>query len=124
MLAADEDAVICDFAETYHVLDIGALDLPLAATLAAGLAPDSRIMRKLSGSPLPQDIFLLAAAVDRLSMLQWFGSQDGANGVNRPRSILAALTGAGETREVLSYPTAEAFEQARAAILRGQKHGD
>ena len=42
MLAADEDAVICDFAEVYHVLDLRALAPPLAATLAAGLPPDSR----------------------------------------------------------------------------------
>ena len=43
MLAADRDALICDLAETYHVLDLTALPVPLLATLAAGLRGDSRI---------------------------------------------------------------------------------
>ena len=37
MLALDEDAFICDMAQTYHVYDIRSLPLPYLATLASGL---------------------------------------------------------------------------------------
>ena len=39
MLNAGEDELVCDFAETYHILDLRALPVPLAATLAWGLRP-------------------------------------------------------------------------------------
>ena len=47
MLEVDEDAVVCDLAETYGVLDCEALPITLVATLADGLPDSSRIMRKL-----------------------------------------------------------------------------
>lgn len=126
MLATDEDAVICDFAETYHVLDIGALDLRLAATLAAGLAPDSRIMRKMSGAPLPVATLLQASCADSLAFLAWANSQDGADGKNRPQSLLAALTG--QTAQpsggnILTAATGAEFDALRAQLLeKARKH--
>ena len=124
MLAKDEDAVICDFAETYHVLDYRALDLPLAATLAAGLAPDSRIMRKMSGATLPTATLLLASAVDNLAFLAWAQTEDGQKNVNRPKSILAALTGETKKPETLSFASAAEFEARRAKILEEINHVD
>ena len=41
MIATDEDALICDFAETYHIYDYRSLDVEYAATLAYGLRDDS-----------------------------------------------------------------------------------
>ena len=49
MLAADEDALVCDMAETYHILDIWALPVELLAVLASGLRENSRIKMKLAG---------------------------------------------------------------------------
>ena len=127
MLATDEDAVICDFAETYHVLDIGALDLQLAATLAAGLAPDSRIVRKMSGiSPIPVGV-LLARIFDELALLRWLNSKDGADGVNPPQSLLAALTG--QTAEpsggsILTAATGAEFDALRAQLLEKARTHD
>lgn len=125
MLATDEDAVICDFAETYHVLDYRALDLPLAATLAAGLAPDSRIMRKMSGASLPTDTLLLAAAVDNLAFLAWAQTEDGTKNRNRPKSILAAVTGKQQERQEMSFATGADFEAYREMLLRnmGETNG-
>ena len=127
MLATDEDAVICDFAETYHVLDIGALDLPLAATLAAGLAPDSRIRRKQSGEKLPTNTWLLAAVFDRLAVLCWLNSADGSNNVNYPRSVLAYLEGesaAQGTSDTLSFASPAEFEAYRAKLIGEINHVD
>ena len=42
MAALAPDELVCDMAETYHVLDWRALGLPLAATLAGGLRETSR----------------------------------------------------------------------------------
>lgn len=43
MIATDEDALICDLAETYHVFDYRGLPLKTAAALASGLRNDARI---------------------------------------------------------------------------------
>lgn len=125
MLATDEDAVVCDFAETYHVLDIGALDLRLAATLAAGLAPDSRIKRKMSRTELPVNTLLLALAADNLAMLRWFNSADGQKNVNRPQSVLEALTGGARKDDtVMTFVNADSFEAFRAKLIEGINHVD
>lgn len=125
MLATDEDALICDFAETYHVLDFWALDLPLAATLAAGLAPDSRIMRKMTDTKLPTDTLLLASAVDSLAFIAWAHSEDGAKGKNHPQSVLAALTGKGKPESgIKTFATGAEFEAARARLLEVINNGD
>ena len=63
MLAADRNAVICDLAETYGILDYKALPVPLLATLCSGLRETSRIKLRLSGMSVPSDVMLLAAAV-------------------------------------------------------------
>ena len=65
MVRADEDALICDFAETYHIYDYKRLPLSTAAALAVGLRDTSRIKMKLSGAVVANDIQLMAAAVDR-----------------------------------------------------------
>lgn len=129
MLATDEDAVICDFAETYHVLDYRALDLPLAATLAAGLAPDSRIMRKLRGEKPMSTTVLLAAAVDNLAVLRWLNSADGAKNINYPQSILADLTGEAKktaSGNIKTFATGADFDAYRAKLLQkvSENHGE
>lgn len=43
MINTDEDALICDFAETYHIYDYRSLPLHMAGIFACGLRPDSRI---------------------------------------------------------------------------------
>lgn len=48
-LDSDEDLLICDFAEYYHVYDYKAIDIDLASTLAAGLRPNSRSYMKIHG---------------------------------------------------------------------------
>ena len=123
MLAADEDAVICDFAETYHVLDYRALDPSLAATLAAGLAPDSRIMRKMSGAKLDTGTLLAASCADNLAFIAWAQTEDGAKNRNRPKSILQALTGAAEEKpsEIRRFATGMDFDAEWRRIAKEVK---
>ena len=85
MIRMDETALICDFAETYHIYDYRAMPLRTVAALAAGLRRNSRIMIKMSGVGVDPDTLLLAAAVDRLSFLAWVKTKDGQKNRNRPK---------------------------------------
>lgn len=127
MIASSEDALVCDMAETYGILDYRALPLPLAATLAAGLRETSRSKMKLSGATAAPDTLLLAAATDWLATLVWMQSEDGRKRRNRPKAVLATLMG-DEPRgegEVYAFDTAEEYEAERAKILKKvTKHGD
>lgn len=121
MVAKNESALICDFAETYHLFDYRALPLRTAATLAAGLHDDSRIKMAMTGQTVHRDTLLLAAAVDRLSLLVWAKTKDAERGANKPKSILGMLTQQTETQKdkYETFETAEDFEAARKAILQG-----
>lgn len=66
-----ETELVCDFAEYYQIFDIYSQDCGLIATLAAGLRQDSRTKSRLLGLEAPLSTVLLAAAVDRLSLLLW-----------------------------------------------------
>ena len=98
------------------MLDWRALPLPLAATLAAGLREDSRVRMKLSGSRLNNEIWLLAAAVDRLSVLVWQRTKDGATGHNYPNLIIDRLTAMDEPQEVEAFDSGEEFLKAWRAL--------
>lgn len=121
MIACDEEALICDLAETYGIFDYKALPLKLVATLSVGLRENSRIKMKLSGVKTTTDMMLLASAVDRLSLLVWAKTEDGQNNVNRPKSILAILTGNKEESDVVAFETVEEFEVERERIMRQVK---
>ena len=124
MLAADKDALVCDLAETYGIFDYRAVPVKLLATLASGLREDSRIKMRLSGSRVPRRDLLLAAAVDRLSLLVWGMSEDAQRGTNRPKSLVAAFMEETEdSGDVEAFDSAEDFEAAWAKIT-GVRHGD
>ena len=71
MAARDEDALVCDMAETYHIFDYRALPLFLAARLACGLRENSRSKMRLAGNRIELRDALLAAILDRVSFLAW-----------------------------------------------------
>lgn len=116
MVALDEDAFICDLAETYGVIDYRALPLQTAATLGIGLSYNSRIKQKMNGITVSFDTFLLAQIVDNLSMLCWLNSEDGAKGRNRPPLISEKLRTV-EEKDTGQFAGADAFELARARLL-------
>ena len=121
MIAADEMALICDFAEEYHIYDYKALPLDLCATLAAGLRDTSRIKAKLGGFNSTLDIMFLAITSDKLSNLVWFQTKDGAQGKNRPPSLYEAIMNLGkeEEAELQGFDSPEEFWAARNKLLLG-----
>ena len=120
MLNLSEDALICDFAETYHIYDYRSLPLRLVATLAAGLREDSRIMLLAAGAPVKQDTLLLATIADRVEAFR-YSFADPKKSRNVPVSLVETLYGGGKTKAngVTSFRTAEAFE-ATLARIRGE----
>lgn len=93
MIELDEDALICDFAETYHIYDYRSLPVKLAATLSAGLREDSRIKMAASGAPATQDTILLATIADRVEAFRYGFSEDASKGINQPVSLVEAIFG-------------------------------
>lgn len=120
MLATDRDALVCDLAEIYHVLDMTALPVPLLATLAAGLRGDSRIRMRMEREPVPCNTMLQAAILDRLTTLCWMQSRDGAHGRKRPPSVVEAMAGKETARtqhtaaRPVAFATPEEFDRAWA----------
>lgn len=103
MIETDEDALICDFAETYNILDYRALPLNLAATLAVGLRADSRIMLKITGQKIDYNTVLSAAILDRLSFLAWTKTKDAEAGRNRPESVVSKLMEEPKENNVVAF---------------------
>ena len=119
MAAADEDALRCDFAETYSVLDYRRLPLRTAAVFAWGLPENSRIKRHLSGAQTDLETALLARLCDGVAMIAWMLSEDGPRNRNRPKSILQELLGADPTDRAQVYARPADFRAAWKQINEG-----
>ena len=70
MIRDDEDALICDFAETYHIYDYRSLPASLAATLAAGLRDTSRIATNTTEAKASTANTILAIIADHLAAIR------------------------------------------------------
>ena len=70
MIRKDEDALICDFAETYHIYDYRSLPLRLVATLAAGLGDTSRIITNTTEAKASTTNTILAIIADHLASIR------------------------------------------------------
>lgn len=121
MLAIDEGALICDFAETYHIYDIYAMPIEYVAQLAVGLRENSRIKTRLNNLTIPFDLMMSSLAVDYLALLVWMQSKDGAENQNRPESITAHLLGIKNEKDddVQGFDSVEEFEKAYKMLLGG-----
>lgn len=121
MIALDEDALVCDLAETYQIYDYRQLPLNQVAVFAYGLRDDSRIKQIMSDQIVPLETTLLASIVDRLSLSLWLQTKDGQKGVNRPASIAEMLTKNNkeerDERDYLVFESGEDFENYRKALL-------
>ena len=115
MIKLDEDALICDLAETYHIYDYRSLPVKLVATLSAGLRDNSRIKLKAAGSPVDLDTVILASIADNLSLLRLGFSKD-----NKVKPYLFTEAIQGEAKpKVKGFKTAAEFEAALKRI-RGE----
>jgi len=115
MIRLDEDALICDLAETYHIFDYRSLPVQLVATLSAGLRENSRIMLKVTDSKVGLDTYLLAAIADNLTLFRAGFSKD-----NRRKLVLFTDVIKSEPKQkTRSFKTAAEFDAALKRI-RGE----
>lgn len=123
MIDTDEDMLMCDLAETYHIYDYKSLPARMVATLSVGLRDNSRIKMKMQGMKYPLETIFLAGMVDRLSQLVWMQTKDGMEGINQPKSVLACLIGTDdEQTDIKGFDTAEDFENEWRYIVEGGKN--
>lgn len=85
------DALLCDFAETYHIYDLAQWPLSTVAALACGLRPDSRSMMAMQGQEMTQEMLLLCAIRDYLALIWWSKTKGAEKGKNRPKLLLSEL---------------------------------
>ena len=122
MIAKDEDALRCDFLETYHVFDYRALPARQAALYAAGLRPSSRIKQALSGVSADLQTILLAHIADATRLLVWQKTEDGVKGQNQPRSLVSLLMDDSQETSSHGFDTPEDFNAWRASMLGGDNN--
>ena len=115
-VAADEDALICDLAQYYQVFDWRRLPLRTAATLTDGLPVTSRTKTRMAGLSVPFDLFLLAMAIDNLSMLCWLNSADGMKGKNKPEMLTDKFK-VKDIPDTGRFADADSFEAVRLRML-------
>lgn len=120
MIEFDEDALICDLAETYHIYDYRSLPVQLVATLSAGLRDDSRIKMAAAGVPARQNIILLATIADLLDGIRYMFADEDSKRSYIPISMTGAIFGEKvKPKGKTSFATPEEFEEALARI-RGE----
>lgn len=118
MMQIDEQALVCDLAETYRIYDYRSLPARKVATFCVGLRENSRIRMKMAGEKVNTEITMLAAIVDKLGYLIWGLSEDGVKGINKPVSILEILYGS-EEKQISSFDSPEEFEKRRKELIGG-----
>lgn len=126
-MAADRNALTCDMAETYGILDMRALPARLLATLAAGLRDDSRIKMKISGTKVDRGTLLSAMTVDLLNFIAWSKTKDGQKNRNRPKSIVNILlekTTGPQKDDVRVFRSPEEFRAEWARLTGGEANGN
>lgn len=121
MLKNDEDALICDLAETYHIYDYRQLPAWKVAVFSYGLKDDSRIKMKLFNQHVDLTTLLLATAVDKLSMLLWAKTADAQKGRNKPQLIVDSLLNNAIDNKNMVFHSGKDFEIARAKLLRREE---
>lgn len=113
MLVLDRNALICDMAETYQIYDIKSVPLPYLAILASGLGMDSRIALKAHGLKASWTTVMLAMLID-------------ANIKDDKAHLLPTFLekrDKGVKSNGKTFASAEEFEAAKAAILKGDTDG-
>lgn len=117
----DGDALMCDMAEYYHILNMEELPVRQLAALCAGLPDKSRSKMLLSGQKANVETILLSLIADRLGILVWQNTEDGREGRNMPESLYEILTSTGtKQKEFESYASGSDFDAAWKLLMEGE----
>lgn len=103
--------MICDLAETYHILDYTVLKPNTLAILVKGLSQDSRVMRHLRNEKLTYLDSMLALIFDCLRIIAY--NQGHKKGAKRPQSLFEKLTKVEKKDELMKFSSPESYERWR-----------
>lgn len=110
MIALDEDALICDMAETYHIYNMEQLPVEYVAILANGLRDNSRIKMKAAGLRVDVMTLLLAHVADNTAINVYAKTKDAKHGRNKPKSLVKALQTSNNPRDhARQFDSGESF---------------
>lgn len=124
MIRTDEEALICDLAETYRIYDYRQLPLNRIAVFSVGLRNDSRIKMKMNDQSVDIDTLLLAGISDKLSNWLWSQTKDGQKGINQPKSLVDLLTNTKpKEKNISAFDSGKDFENRRNELLKNTKKG-
>lgn len=71
---------------------------------------------KLSGAKVSLETLLLAGIVDRLNILIWQNTEDGAKGRNRPKPILDVIYE--KESDISAFTSGKEFEEERRRLIK------
>lgn len=124
MIKVDENALICDLAETYNIYDYKQLPVKTIAVFSVGLRNSSRIKMKLSNQHIDLDTIILANISDKLSFWLWGQSKDGQKGINKPISLVETMMNTNKKKkEILAFNSGEDFKRRRNEIINHTQKG-
>lgn len=118
MIHLDEDSLICDLAEVYHIYNYEEYQPFYIGILANGLRESSRIKMLMADSQINLYSTLLAAIADRLSVLIWQNTEDGHKGTNKPQSILDTFI----KKPITAYENGADFDKAWERAINGRRN--
>lgn len=118
MLESEEDAFICDMAETYHIYDYKQYPVTLIATLLSGLREDSRTIMALTGRKLSLKQTVDAMTYDAINLILWSKTTDGHNNTKRPKRLIDILINKENKEEVEGFDSGEDLLAAFNKIVR------
>lgn len=126
MIKLDEEALICDLAETYQIYDYKQLPLSKVAVFSCGLRENSRIKMKLAQQVVPFETLILASILDKLSVLLWTKTKDAEKGKNMPQMIMDELiphVQKSKQTDASIFDSSEDFEQRRKELIEQIEYG-
>lgn len=113
----DENALVCDLAETYGIYEYEELPARKIAVFACGLSKEARIIRKMSDTTVSYDEVMQAVIVDRLNWLCWSKTKDGKNGWNRPESLAKRMLDPPKKEKLQGSPDTVSFMEWRKKFV-------
>lgn len=120
MITLDEEALICDLAETYHIYNYRELRPSLVGVLACGLREDSRIALKQAGLNVSPENMMLAMIIDKLEIQSHqLARLSGIKHLPKPVSLVDALRNKKKKDSNITFDSGEGFDKEWMKLTGG-----
>ena len=114
----EEDAFICDLAETYNIYDYESFSVEYISTLLRGLRDSSRTIMKLSEQKMSFDTMINVQTLDVLRLIWWSKTKDGHDNTNRPKMLMDIINGNEQKEDIKSFDSGEDLLEEFKRITR------